>query len=124
VTEEHWRALCTAVGQPGWVTDPRFTDNGARLANHSQLHDELAAILATDTAQHWVATISAAGAICEHVRGVGEAWGDPLLEERGLLTATRLPAMSLARIGTVEPLGRAPRLGEHTAAVLAEATRG
>jgi len=27
--------------------------------------------------------------------------------------------MSLARVGTVEQLGRAPRLGEHTAAVLA-----
>jgi crotonobetainyl-CoA:carnitine CoA-transferase CaiB-like acyl-CoA transferase len=124
LTEEHWRAVCTAVGKPEWVEDVRFADNGARLANRSLLHDELAAILATGTAQHWVEAIGAAGAICEHVRDVGDAWCDPLLEERGLLTDARLPAMSLARMGTVAKLSRAPRLGEHTAAVLAEARLG
>ena len=123
-TERQWRAICVALRKPDWVEDARFADNAARLANRSLLHDQLAAILATGTAQHWVATIGAAGAVCEHVRDVGEAWRDSLLQERGLLTAVGLPAMSLARTGTVAQLGRAPRLGEHTPGVLAETMLG
>ena len=36
-TDEHWRALTRAMGEPAWIQDPRFTTLDARYANQDDL---------------------------------------------------------------------------------------
>jgi crotonobetainyl-CoA:carnitine CoA-transferase CaiB-like acyl-CoA transferase len=117
----HWRAICTTIRRSEWLDDPRFVDNGARLAHREEIHREMAAALATNTAEHWAREIKAAGGFCERVREIEEVWADPILGDRELLLDTAdpalhgipLPVASLVRRPR-EALSPAPRLGEHT----------
>ncbi|HKP91937.1 MAG TPA: CoA transferase [Thermoleophilaceae bacterium] len=125
VNERHWQALCGVLGHPEWLEDPHSADNEARLANRALVNDRIREVIATDTAQHWIERIGAAGGFCERVREIEEAWADPLLAERGLVGrtadgATELPLVSMARAADPAALAPAPALGEHTDAVLAE----
>ena len=72
----------------------------------------------------WADRINGAGGMCERLRGLGDAWRDPVLAERGLVGELDggpfdfpLPVVSLARPGTLKP---GPRLGQHTDEVLRE----
>jgi CoA:oxalate CoA-transferase len=132
VTERHWRRLCTALGQPGWIDDPRFRDNQARLANRELVRSRLVEAIAADTAEAWVSRISEHGALCEHVRDIEEAWADERLVARGLVSrqaeagrgwSARIPTVSL--VGQAgQPLAPAPALGGDTEAVIRELDSG
>lgn len=131
-SERQWRALCAALDRPDWLQDPRRADAGSRLANREEIHRDLGRVLAAGPTARWVAAITAAGGLAEAVRDVEEAWRDPQLVQRGLLGRLDdrelgrhpLPTLSLShpRDG-LRPLPRGPRLGEHTAAVLAQLER-
>jgi crotonobetainyl-CoA:carnitine CoA-transferase CaiB-like acyl-CoA transferase len=41
-TEEQWRALCLALDEPDWATDPAFATLTARLANRERLEARIA----------------------------------------------------------------------------------
>jgi crotonobetainyl-CoA:carnitine CoA-transferase CaiB-like acyl-CoA transferase len=128
VTEHHWRALCEALGHPEWLEDPRFAGNEERVANREAVHAVLADVIKTDTAEHWESAVIGAGGFCQRVREIEEAWADPLLTERGLVTRVdgeelgtlTVPVASLADRDGDTPRQRAPRLGEHTGQVAAE----
>ena len=122
VTEHHWRALCEALGHPEWLEDRRFTGNGERVAHREAVHAALADVIKTDTATHWEKAVTVAGGFCQRIREIEEAWADPLLGERGLVTeidgeelgSLTVPVASLADRGAHGARPRAPRLGEHT----------
>jgi crotonobetainyl-CoA:carnitine CoA-transferase CaiB-like acyl-CoA transferase len=122
--DRHWAGLCEALGRPEWSDDPRFATDTARLENREAVHDGIAAAIATAPADHWVERINAAGAMCERLRSVGDAWRDPLLAERGLVAKVHgspfdfpMPVVSLARPSELRP---GPTLGQHTDEILAE----
>jgi crotonobetainyl-CoA:carnitine CoA-transferase CaiB-like acyl-CoA transferase len=122
--ERHWEALCAALDRRDWLDDPRCADNDARLANRALVNERIAEVIATASADEWVERINGAGGMCERLRGVGDAWRDPLLSERGLVGRLEggpfdhpLPVVSLARPGALVP---GPALGQHTDEVLAE----
>jgi crotonobetainyl-CoA:carnitine CoA-transferase CaiB-like acyl-CoA transferase len=122
--EGHWEALCSALGRPEWVDDPQSAGNDARLANRELVNDRIAGVIATAPADTWVERINAAGGMCERLRGLGDAWRDPLLADRGLVGELDggpfdypLPVISLARPSELVP---GPKLGQHTAEVLGE----
>ncbi len=126
VTERHWRALCEALGHREWTADPACADNAARIANRQLVRERIAAVVACDSADAWVERISSRGAICEHVRDIGDAWEDERLVDRRLVGwladepewAARMPVVSLAR--TCTELAPAPRLGADTELLLRE----
>jgi CoA:oxalate CoA-transferase len=117
--------LCTVLGCPQLVTDPRFADNDARSANRSQLAAELEAALAGAPAADWLARLSTAGVPCSPVGRVGEALDSAQAAARQMvITAGGLPMpgnpMKIAPYP--DPVDRPgpPALDEHGAAVRAE----
>jgi crotonobetainyl-CoA:carnitine CoA-transferase CaiB-like acyl-CoA transferase len=128
VTEHHWRALCEGLDHPEWLEDPRFASNEERVANREAVHELLGEAIKTGTASHWESAVTDAGGFCQRIREIEEAWSDPLLAERGLVTEIdgdevgplTAPVASLAARDADAPRQRAPRLGEHTDAVAAE----
>ena len=128
VSERHWAAVCRALGHPEWLDDPRCADAATRLANRDHVHGLVAEAIAGGDAGDWVERIGGAGGLCERVRGMEEAWADPLLADRGLVgslgggsgAAVPLPLVSLARTADSDALVPGPALGEHTEAILRE----
>jgi crotonobetainyl-CoA:carnitine CoA-transferase CaiB-like acyl-CoA transferase len=127
--ERQWRAICTALDQPGWLEDPHSADPRSRLEHRALVHERLAEVLTSGPTSHWVDAIRTAGGLAEPVRDIDEAWRDGVLRERGLLGTLDdpglgdrpLPTLSLTHPRRADPAFPAgPRIGEHTAAVLAE----
>jgi crotonobetainyl-CoA:carnitine CoA-transferase CaiB-like acyl-CoA transferase len=54
LTPAQWAGLAELIGRPEWATDPRFATSLARVANADLVDRELAAILATNTTDHWL----------------------------------------------------------------------
>ena len=128
LTEDHWRAICAALGHPDWADDPRCRDNEARLANRDLVNTLIRDVVATDTADHWVEAITMAGGLCVRVKDMEDAWSAPRLTRRGLLgtigaagfDSFAVPVMSLARSTDPRSLDPGPTLGQHSAEVLRE----
>jgi len=120
-----WGRLCAALDSPGLEADPLFAEPLVRLKNRDALQARLEAILAEDGTQAWVAKITSKGVPCGPVNDIAEALADPHLVARGYLAKVGDRLFPRTPIGLsvtpVEVLRGAPRIGEHTQEVLAEA---
>ncbi|MGC3984159.1 MAG: CoA transferase [Pseudorhodoferax sp.] len=129
VTPGHWGNLVRAMGRPELADDPRYADHAARAA----LMEEVDALVEGWTQQYTRAELQAQAQAhhfpCAPVRDLAEVVADPHLHARGMLQRTRHPDLgevvlhnSPLRFAGLDPLPlvREPRLGEHTAEVLAE----
>jgi CoA:oxalate CoA-transferase len=117
--------LCTVLGCPQLVTDPRFADNGGRSTHRDELGAELEAALAAAAAADWLARLSAAGVPCSPVGRVGEALDSAQAAARRMVvTAGGLPMpgnpMKIAPYPDPADRPGPPALDEHGPAVRAE----
>jgi CoA:oxalate CoA-transferase len=121
--------LCTVLGRPALVSDPRFADNDSRVRNREELSSELDAALGPAPAADWLGRLGAAGVPCSAVSTVGAALDSEQTAVRTMVvTAGGLPMvgnpMKIAPYGAPheEPAQRrrAPELDEHGAAIRAE----
>jgi crotonobetainyl-CoA:carnitine CoA-transferase CaiB-like acyl-CoA transferase len=131
--ERHWPPLARVVGRPEWLDDERFSTPRARFANARELIAELDMIFATKPLDEWAELFAAEpDFFWSPVQSVDELLGDEQFaaaggfvhvpDEEGGTTMLATPADFH---GTPwSPRHRAPRLGEHTRAVLTEIGRG
>jgi crotonobetainyl-CoA:carnitine CoA-transferase CaiB-like acyl-CoA transferase len=131
VQQRQFELLVQLLERPQWLRDPRFASPDSRRVNAAALCAELDEVFAERDAAAWEATLSEAGIPCGMVREIGEAVSLPGLEQRNLrlpLTVHGLPSgervdvvgTGIHAAGTAtEDLEPPPRLGEHTAEVLA-----
>jgi crotonobetainyl-CoA:carnitine CoA-transferase CaiB-like acyl-CoA transferase len=127
-TDEQWRALAGALGEPGWAADPALDRAEGRRAARDALGRELAAWCAARTADEvvdvlWPAGVPVARVIQPHQQG-----DNPQLQARGWFEDVEHPVAGRARhpglpIRFSRGPGRfhqrpAPMLGEHTEEVL------
>jgi len=121
--------LFEAIGRPELVTDPRFATNRARGKNADELDAIIGAWVGERTQQDVVDTLVAANVAVAPILHAGDLAVDPHLKERGAIVdvpddelgTVRMPApqpVMTATPGRVRSAG--PRLGQHTAEVLAE----
>lgn len=127
--EALWGRFCMAAGCEELQDDARFATNDARVANVEALDAELAQVFATRTVAAWLACFDAAGVPAGPVLSVAQVMAHPQLAARDMIVAMSHPDAGLVRSvgppvrleGTPAAPRRAPpRLGEHTAEVLAE----
>ncbi|TFZ05020.1 CaiB/BaiF CoA transferase family protein [Ramlibacter rhizophilus] len=128
--ESNWSRITEVVGHPEWRDDPRFSTSQARLRNRASLTECLNAALAGHTRAHWEALLTAAGVPAGPVQSVAEALSHPQARAVDMVVDAQTADGGLRPMiglpihfsGRNEPASTAaPRLGEHTSQVLAQA---
>jgi crotonobetainyl-CoA:carnitine CoA-transferase CaiB-like acyl-CoA transferase len=125
-----WESFCTrVVEKPEWLTDPRFADLPARLANVDALQDAIEKVFAEAPTAHWWERLDRAGVPGGPVYTYEECLDDPHVRARNMVLEVDHPV-----IGRMKAMGHpvkstghiaeirtpAPLLGQHTRTVLAE----
>jgi len=121
-TDEEWQSLCRGIGRTELVSDPRFSDAGARRRNRTVLDG----IISEWSAQHGdydaMHALQAAGVPAAAVLNNAQLTTDPHLKERGFCVTDHHPETGERVIsGTSWHLSRtpggvrthAPLLGQH-----------
>jgi crotonobetainyl-CoA:carnitine CoA-transferase CaiB-like acyl-CoA transferase len=131
--DKRFAALMRAIGREELIADPRFATARARSAADAALRDVLAPVFAGQSSAAAFARLDAAGAACEIVRE--DSWVQAALWEDWALATDRVFDVPDTMYGHIREFGLAtrlsatpgvrkgpaPRLGEHTRAILAEA---
>lgn len=126
--EAQWKRLCEQVlEQPGLTADPRFARNELRVRNRRELEPLIEEILARSSSAAIEERLAAADIPYGHVNTVAELAAHPQLAARRRwieIEAEGGPVRALAHPFNISGLpqtgGAVPRLGQHTAEVLAE----
>lgn len=129
--DRQWRAFCAAVGWPDLVaTDPRFASHATRTVHIDAVLAMLAEEFQTRSTADWLTLLAAADLPVTPVHTLESIFEDPHLLETGFfgteahptegpLTRMAIPVgFSASPVGDRRP---APRLGEHSGDILAEA---
>ena len=124
---ERWAKL---MGEPQWLTDPRYATDEARGDNAADISRRMAAWTAQRTTAEAVAELEAARVPCGEVLTPAQALENEQVVAQGFLVPTDYPGLprpapvarmpldfSKAEVGIRR---RAPTLGEHTNEILAE----
>jgi len=130
VSDSEWRGLCGVLGRLEWIDDPRFRTTALRGANAAERLTLVGEILAGGVSQDWLDRLDAADVPCAPLLRRGEVMNNvqvinneliDLMEQPGLGTV-RQPRPAARFEKTPAGIGGpAPRIGEHTEAILAEA---
>ena len=119
--------FCDIAGRPDLATDPRFKTVADRVAHNGELVDMLAEKLREKPSAHWLTALEAAGIPAGPVLHYDEVFTDPHILARGMVARTDHPVTGpFHTLGVTVKLSDtpgavrlpAPRLGEHTEAIL------
>ncbi len=118
-------ALCSALGLPALLTDPRFATNALRHDSRTPLKDLLETVLRTGRAAHWLAVLEGAGVPCGPINNVAEAVGSEQSQARQMVVdagGVPVPGNPVKLSAWPDPGVRpaAPALDEHGPALRQE----
>lgn len=127
--QSNWERIARVLGQPGWLSDPRFDSNTARMANRHTLVELMQVILSQHDSAHWLSAFDAAGVPAGPVHSIGQALSHAQTLARGMVQHVEHP-----KLGPMQTLGcpihfsqtptridhAAPELGQDTEVLLAE----
>jgi crotonobetainyl-CoA:carnitine CoA-transferase CaiB-like acyl-CoA transferase len=128
-SERTFQNAARAAGREDWITDPRFAAYPSRRDHWDQLMAELEAWSRTLSTTDCEAALNRHGVPCSAYRTVAEALADPQLAHRGALAEVHDEGGSFRVMNppyrlsgaTIGVRDFAASLGEHSAAILAEA---
>ena len=122
-------ALCKALEHPEWVDDPRFKDNGARMAHQSELHALFSQILSTKPRAHWESLFLEVGVPAGPINDYAQAMAHPQAQHLKARISIPHPT-GVEAPGIANPMRFSktpvtyrrppPMLGQHTQEVLQE----
>ncbi|MEJ6784297.1 CaiB/BaiF CoA transferase family protein [Aminobacter sp. Piv2-1] len=124
-----FQKFCAVVGLENVATDPLFATNSARVANRVALREKMIAALAGFGREALLSALEKAGVPASPINNIGQAFADPQAIARGMRMdlddghGNKLPSVRAPMVMSETPLSYSrpsPRLGEHTAEILAE----
>lgn len=124
------RDICTALGLEDLSLDARYATLKAQFANKAALHAIFHERFASNTREHWLAKLEEQDLLSAPVRDMREALVDPQTLHNGMILEGGTPSgRALKFIGSPIQMSATraalrrepPKLGQHTAEVLAEA---
>jgi CoA:oxalate CoA-transferase len=125
--EVFWRRLCVALGQPGFAEDRRFATNARRVEHKAILVPLLEDVFRSRSVAEWLERLRAAEVPAAPVNPLDRAFAEPPVEERQMILEYEHPDVGKVRVPgnpikmsgvSSTPASPAPRLGEHTEAIL------
>ena len=129
--DKHWRSFFRLIGREEMLeTDRRFSTQEARSRNIAQVYEFVAGEMVKRTSAEWLRLLMEADIPVTPLNSVDDVISDPHLAESGFYVSTdhptegRLRTMAAPGRWSGTPPGKlrpAPRLGQHSVQVLAEA---
>ena len=129
ISDSEWQGFCAASGRPGLVEDPRFNTPGGRAVSATERILLMADIIRERPTADWLQRLDANDVPSAPVLRRHEVIANEQVLARELITELDHPDIGLIR----QPVpaarfdrtpariqGPAPRIGEHSAAILAE----
>jgi crotonobetainyl-CoA:carnitine CoA-transferase CaiB-like acyl-CoA transferase len=130
-TDKHWQAFFEAVGRRDeFLANPRLSDYATRAGHYNEVYGIVADILRTRTTAEWVALFERCDIPCAPMNDLDDLIDDPHLAAVEFFQTKAHPTEGSIRYtgipsrwnGVALKITRhAPRLGEHSLAVLKEA---
>jgi crotonobetainyl-CoA:carnitine CoA-transferase CaiB-like acyl-CoA transferase len=124
-----WPRICDALGEPAWVSDPRFDTAAKRTAASRELTSAIGERFARHDFAHWARVLDQHKLIWAPVATLDEVIADPQARALGTFAPIDHPKegrfetlsapLSIAN-SHIAPRGAAPELGAHTREALAE----
>jgi len=130
--DSQFRKFCAVVGLEELAGDPAYATNEARVANRAAMRELVVARLAAFDRATLLAKLEEAGVPASPINDIGEMFADPQTIARGMRLdlddghGNTLPSVRAPMVMSETPLvyeRPSPRLGEHTAEILAELER-
>jgi len=124
-----YRRLCTAIGAPELIDDPRFKTLGDRSKNRKQMNAEIDRVLVKKTSAEWIEALNAAGVPSGPILNIKEVFENEQVKHLGLAQPVRHRALGEMKVqAPPATLSRtpgairraAPEHGEHTDEILKE----
>ena len=124
-----FQRFCKVVGLNRLATDPDFATNPARVTNRARLREALTAALAGWERDGLLPLLDAAAVPASPINNIAQMFEDPQVVARGMRLdlddgrGNTLPSVRSPMVLSETPLAYerpSPRLGEHTAEILAE----
>jgi len=123
-SEKLWSTFCRTIQRPELEAHPDFATNPRRVENRHALHEILGAVFRERSVADWMDRLGAAGIPCSPVLNFAEVAEHPQTAVREMfptIGAHRVTGPPVKLSDTPACVGSAaPRLGEHTGAVLSE----
>ena len=124
--EKFWPLLCQALGREDWADDTRFADFKARLEHRDLIQEMLDGALAAKSTAAWLESF--AGRVpAAPVYDIRQALENGFVKDEGRLQSLKLAGHGSYRTiatpikcGEPTPANPAPKLGQHTEALLRE----
>ena len=125
--DAHWKKLCAALDMPELADDPRFINNGLRVANRTILDAIITPIFQSKPAEFWIEQLRAADILCGPINTFADIMADhdlaaclPLIDPK-LDGVTRIMGNPIRLDGAYFTATQpAPARGQHTREVLSE----
>jgi len=127
LSDAMFEALLEALGLDALRSDPRYATSEARRKNAPAINAEVARILASEDTHHWILKLSAADVLWAEVMDYAGFRAAPqAVHMQTFCDVDQFPygTLPVARVPGARrewPIGPAPRVGEHTLEILAEA---
>jgi crotonobetainyl-CoA:carnitine CoA-transferase CaiB-like acyl-CoA transferase len=127
--QEQFARFCKAAGIAQLVTDPRFIDNPARVANRDALKALIGQAMLERTTAEWILLLEPIGVPCGPINRLDQVFADPQVVHRSMKVDVPHPvAGSIPLVANPIKFSRTPlsyetpppMLGEHTEDVLRE----
>jgi crotonobetainyl-CoA:carnitine CoA-transferase CaiB-like acyl-CoA transferase len=127
ISDSEWQGFCKASGDPELARDERFATPGARFVNATARINKMQEYMAQRTTAEWLELLDVADVPCAPILRRGEIIANEQVVARGLIEEFEQPTVGRVRqpkpaaifeVNEAAIGGPAPRVGEHSRAVL------